>query len=113
MNTKLYLGLDGHQTSIVVATALADGSDQQSHGKWCGSNLSAERGLLKIRQNHQVEKSEISIVSEAGRTGFVFARRLQWLGYHGLTVGLRIRQLLGTRGEPAPKLPEPKPFSCE
>ena len=87
MNTKLYLGLDVHKNSIVVATALADGSDPQSYGKWCGSNLSAERGLLKIRQKYQVEKSEISIVYEAGPTGFVLARRLQQLGYHCIIVG--------------------------
>ena len=63
MNTKLYLGLDVHKNSIVVATALADGSDPQSYGKWCGSNLSAERGLLKIRQKYQVEKSNVRAMS--------------------------------------------------
>ena len=87
MNTKLYLGLDVHKNSIVVATALADGSDPQSYGKWCGSNLSAERGLLKIRQKYQVEKSEISIVYEAGPTGFVLARRLQQRLKHGTRNG--------------------------
>ena len=113
MNTKLYPGHDVHQTSIVVATALADGTDRQSHGKWCGSNLSAERGLLKIRQKHQVEKSMIPIVSEAGPTGFVLAPSLQQLGYPCLTVGLRIRLLVGTRGEPSPKLPEATHFCGE
>ncbi|MCG8601890.1 MAG: IS110 family transposase [Verrucomicrobiales bacterium] len=87
MNTKLYLGLDVHKNSIVVATALADGSEPQSHGKWGGSNLSAERGLLRIRKKFGVKKDEISIVYEAGPTGFVLARRLLQLGYHCIIVG--------------------------
>lgn len=86
MNTKLYLGLDVHKNSIVVAAALADGSEPQSYGKWGGSNLSAERGLLKIRKKFGVEKNEISIVYEAGPSGFVLARRLLQLGYHCIIV---------------------------
>ena len=62
MNTKLYLGLDVHKNSIVVATALADGTEPQSYGKWGGTNLSVERGHLKVRKKFGVEKSEISIV---------------------------------------------------
>jgi transposase len=87
MNIKLYIGLDVHKNSIVVATAKADGSDPKSYGKWGGSNLSAERGLLKVRKTFEVEKSEISIVYEAGPSGFVLARRLQQIGYHCIIVG--------------------------
>jgi len=58
---KLYLGLDVHKNSIVVATAPADGSDPQSY-RWGGSNLSAERGLLRVRKKFDVEKHEIPIV---------------------------------------------------
>jgi transposase len=86
MNTKLYLGLDVHKNSIVVATALAGGSEPQSYGKWGGSNLSVERGLLKVRKKFGVEKSEISIVYEAGPSGFVLARRMLQLGYHCIIV---------------------------
>lgn len=86
MNTKLYIGLDVHKNSIVVATAKADGSDPQSYGKWGGSNLSAERGLLKIRKKFGVKKEEISIVYEAGPTGFVLVRRLLQIGYHCILV---------------------------
>ncbi|MEC5127001.1 hypothetical protein VSU19_09585 [Verrucomicrobiales bacterium BCK34] len=49
MIIKLYLGLDVHKNSIVVATAKADGSDPQAYAKWGGSNLSVERGLLNTR----------------------------------------------------------------
>jgi transposase len=87
MKTKLYLGLDVHKNSIVVATALADGSEAQIYGKWGGSNLSAERGLRKVLKKFGVDKNEISIVYEAGPTGFVLARRLLQLGYHCIIVG--------------------------
>ena len=87
MKMKLYIGLDVHKNSIVVATAKADGSDAQSYGKWGGSNLSAERGLCKMLKAHGVQKSEVSIVYEAGPSGFVLARRLMQLGYHCIIVG--------------------------
>tara|TARA_R110002096_G_C14565744_1_gene720223 strand:+ start:163 stop:1308 length:1146 start_codon:yes stop_codon:yes gene_type:complete len=87
MNIKLYLGLDVHKNSIVVASALADGTEPQSYGKWGGSNLSVERGLLKVRKKFGVDKSEISIVYEAGPSGFVLARRMLQLGYHCIIVG--------------------------
>lgn len=86
MNIKLYLGLDVHKNSIVVATALADGSEPQGYGKWGGSNLSVERGLLKVRKKFGVEKHEISIAYEAGPSGFVLARRMLQLGYHCIIV---------------------------
>lgn len=87
MNIKLYLGLDVHKNSIVVATASSDGSEPQSYGKWGGTNLAVERGLLKLRKSLVVEKHEISLVYEAGPTGFVLARRLTQLGYHCIMVG--------------------------
>ena len=86
MNIKLYVGLDVHKNSIVVATALAHGGEPQPYGKWGGSNLSVERGLLKIRKKFGVEKSEISIVYEAGPSGFVLVRRMIQLGYHCIVV---------------------------
>lgn len=87
MNIKLYIGLDVHKNSIVVATAKADGSDPQSYAKWGGSNLSVERGLLRVRKKFGVEKHELSIVYEAGPSGFVLARRMLQLGYHCIIVG--------------------------
>ena len=50
MKTKVHIGLDVHKNSIVVAYALADGSQPQHHGKWGGSNLAAERGLSKLER---------------------------------------------------------------
>lgn len=84
---KLYVGFDVHKNSIVVATAGASGTDPQHYGKWGGSNLSAERGLLKLRKSFGVAKNEILIVYEAGPTGFVLVRRLRQLGYECIVVG--------------------------
>ncbi|MEM7602158.1 MAG: IS110 family transposase [Verrucomicrobiota bacterium] len=86
MNIELYLGLDVHKNSIAVATALDDGSDPQSYGKWGGSNLSVERGLPKVLKRFGLRKDQISIVYEAGPTGFVLARRMIQLGYHCIIV---------------------------
>jgi transposase len=87
MKIKLHIGLDVHKNSIVVATAKADGSDPQSYGKWGGSNPCAERGLLKLLKASGLQKSEVSLVYEAGPSGFVLARRLLHLGYHCIIVG--------------------------
>lgn len=87
MNSKLYIGLDVHKNSIVVATAHTDGSEPRSYGKWGGSNLSVERGLQKLLKSFKLEKTDVSIVYEAGPSGFVLARRLLQLGYDCILVG--------------------------
>lgn len=86
MNTKVYIGLDVHKNSIVVAYALADGSPPQHHGKWGGSNLSAERNLPKLLKKLGAAKGDVRICYEAGPTGFVLARRLLQLGYDCIIV---------------------------
>ena len=87
MKIKLHIGLDVHKNSIVVATAKCDGSPPKSYGKWGGSNLSAERGMCRLRKAFELKKHEVSIVYEAGPTGFVLARRLIQLGYRCIIVG--------------------------
>ena len=86
MKTKTYIGLDVHKNSIIVATAAADGSPPQHDGKWGGSNLAAERGLLKLLKKSGLEKGEVSVAYEAGPSGFVLARRLEQLGYECIVV---------------------------
>jgi transposase len=86
MTTKIHIGLDVHKNSIVVAYAPSDGSPPQSHGKWGGSNLAAERGLSKLLKKLGVSKGEVRICYEAGPTGFVLARRLLQLGYDCIVV---------------------------
>lgn len=86
MNTKIHIGLDVHKNSIVVAYAPADGSEPQHHGKWGGTNLAAERGLLKLLKKLGADKADLRICYEAGPTGFVLARRLLQLGYDCIVV---------------------------
>ena len=86
MTTKVHIGLDVHKNSIVVAYAPSDGSPPQHHGKWGGSNLSAERGLLKLLKKLGAAKDGVRICYEAGPTGFVLARRLIQLGYDCIIV---------------------------
>jgi len=72
--------------SAVVATADAEESKPIHYGKWGGSNLAAERGLVKLRKSLGVDKEEIRICDEAGPTGFVLFRRLAQLGYDCIIV---------------------------
>ena len=86
MKIKLHIGLDVHKNSIVVATASEDGSPPQHYGKWGGSTLCSQRGLVKLCKKFGVEKDEIRIAYEAGPTGFVLVRRLLQLGYDCIVV---------------------------
>lgn len=87
MKTKLYVGLDVHKDSIVVATAKALSEDNPEHyGKWGGTNQCVERGLTKLLKKFDLNKEDIKICYEAGPTGFVLARRLIQLGYDCIVV---------------------------
>ena len=83
---KLYIGLDVHKNSIAVAIASRDESESKSYGKWGGSNMAAESGLLKLRKKFGVDKDQIAICYEAGPNGFVLVRRLLQLGYDCIVV---------------------------
>ena len=85
-NKKLFIGLDVHKKSIVVATALAGHADAEHYGKWGGSNQCAERGLVKLLKKFELKKDEVRICYEAGPTGFVLARRLHQLGYDCIVI---------------------------
>ena len=61
MTTKVHIGLDVHKNSIVPAYALSDRQPPQCGGKWGGTNLSAERGLLRLLKKIGLEKGEARI----------------------------------------------------
>lgn len=87
MKIKLYIGLDVHKNSIVVATAKAVSDEDPKHyGKWGSSNLSVERGLVKLLKKFNLGKKEVRICYEAGPTGFVLARRLIQVGYDCIVI---------------------------
>jgi transposase len=83
---ELYIGLDVHKNSVVVATAHADGGEPEHYGKWGGSNLCTERGLNKLLKKFDLNKEQVKICYEAGPTGFVLARRLLQLSYDCIVV---------------------------
>ena len=83
---KLFVGLDVHKNSVVVAIAHAEGGEPEHYGKWGGSNLCTERGLNRLLKKFNLTKEEIKICYEAGPTGFVLARRLIQLHYDCIVV---------------------------
>jgi transposase len=86
MKKKIHIGLDVHKNSITAAYALATGGRAVLHGRWGGSNLSAERGMLRLLKKLGVTKGQVRVCYEAGPTGFVLARRLLQLGYDCIVV---------------------------
>ena len=86
MKIKLHIGLDVHKNSVVIATANFRGDDPEHYGKWGGSLLSSERGLVRLLKKFDLEKDEVRICYEAGPTGFTLARRLIQIGYDCIVV---------------------------
>jgi len=78
---KLYIGIDAHKDSNVIALAFAGREAPTIHGKVSADLDRFLAVLRKIKKQHELEKDEILICYEAGPTGFVLARRLIKLGY--------------------------------
>ena len=78
MNKVLYVGLDVHKESIVVATALQGDTTVELYGQISGT-LDALDKLLK-----KLEKPglELRFVYEAGPCGYVIYRHLKKRGYY-------------------------------
>lgn len=78
---KLYIGIDAHKDSNVVALAFSGQEAPALYGKVSADLDRFLAALRKIKKQHELEKDEILICYEAGPTGFVLARRLIKLGY--------------------------------
>src|SRR6185436_1284686 len=78
MKKVLYIGLDVHKESIVVATALQGDTDVQLHGQ-IGGTLDALDKVIKKLEKPNVE---LRFVYEAGPCGYVIYRHLQKRKYH-------------------------------
>ena len=72
MTKLLYIGLDVHKESIVVATAPEGDTAAEIHGK-IGGTLEALDKLIKKLARPELE---LRFVYEAGPCGFVLARQL-------------------------------------
>jgi transposase len=79
--TKVYIGIDTHKDSNVLASAFAGRDKPQHLGKVSADLDRFLAWLRKFQKQHDLAKEEIALCYEAGPTGFVLARRLIKLGY--------------------------------
>lgn len=78
---KLYIGVDAHKTSNVVALAFEGNEEAELYGTLPASLDPFIVGLRKIMKKYGLEKEDLAICYEAGPTGFVLVRRLRALGF--------------------------------
>jgi len=78
---KLYIGIDAHKESNLVALAFAGRQDPELYGKAPADIPGFVKVLRRIMDKYKLTKEEIAICYEAGPTGFVLARRLRSLGF--------------------------------
>jgi transposase len=79
--TKVYIGLDAHKASILIALAFAGRGDPELYGKASADLDSFLKILRRIMEKYQLTKEEVALCYEAGPTGFVLVRRLRHLGF--------------------------------
>jgi len=84
--TKVYIGIDTHKDSNVLASAFAGRDEPQHLGKISADLNRFLDWLRKFQKKHDLDKDEIQLCYEAGPTGFVLARRLIGLGYSCIVV---------------------------
>jgi transposase len=78
---KLYIGIDAHKESNVVALAFAGRKDPELYGKAPADIPGFVKVLRKIVDKYGLSKEDVAICYEAGPTGFVLARRMRDLGF--------------------------------
>lgn len=78
---KVYIGLDAHKASILIALAFAGRGDPELYGKVSADLDAFLKILRRIMEKYQLTKEEVALCYEAGPTGFVLVRRLRHLGF--------------------------------
>ena len=78
---KVYIGIDAHKESNLVALAFDGRGDPELYGKAPSDIPGFIKVLRRIMEKHHLLKEEIALCYEAGPTGFVLARRLRALGF--------------------------------
>ncbi len=73
MTKVLYIGLDVHKESIVIATALQDDTEAKLYGKIGGTLDALDKFIKKLAK----PELELRFVYEAGPCGYVIYRHLQ------------------------------------
>ena len=84
--TKVYLGIDAHKESNVLASAFEGRDEPQVVGKVSADLNRTVDALRKFQKKHDLVKEQLHICYEAGPTGFVLARRLIKLGYDCIVI---------------------------
>jgi hypothetical protein len=78
---KVYIGIDAHKESNLLAHAFSGREDAVLIGRVSADLNRTVDAIRKFQKEHGLEKDEIALCYEAGPTGFVLARRLINLGY--------------------------------
>jgi len=84
--TKVYIGIDAHKESNLLASAFDGREEAKIIGKVSADLNRSVDALRKFQKKHELEKKQLHICYEAGPTGFVLARRLIKLGYDCIVV---------------------------
>lgn len=84
--TKVYIGIDAHKESNVVALAFSGQGDPELYGKASADLKAFEAVLRKIMKKYDLSKEDVALCYEAGPTGFVLARRLLKLNFECIVV---------------------------
>ena len=78
---RLYIGIDAHKESNLVALAFEGRGTPELYGKAPADLPGFVKVVRRIMEKYQLAKDEIAFCYEAGPTGFVLARRLRSLGF--------------------------------
>lgn len=78
---KVYIGIDTHKESNLVALAFTGRKDPELYGKAPADIPGFIKILRRIMEKHHLVKEEVALCYEAGPTGFVLARRLRALDF--------------------------------
>lgn len=83
---EVYIGIDTHKESNVLASAFAGRDEPKLIGKVSADLNRTLDALRKFQRKHSLTKEQLHICYEAGPTGFVLARRLIGLGYNCIVI---------------------------
>lgn len=83
---KVYIGIDAHKESNVLALAFSGNEPPELYGKASADLKAFEAVLRRIMKKYDLSKEDVALCYEAGPTGFVLARRLIKLGFECIVV---------------------------
>ena len=103
-----YLARYVHRSAFSTKRLIGYDPDGRILLRWTCSNT-GKPGILRLSPHEFIRRWLIHVLPK----GFVRIRHYGFLSSAAKKTRLRIRLMLGESVEPPPKLPEPKPFTCE